>query len=221
MFDNPRHVFWQAFLAAVIILGFGVWMGFLLENYRTSQASIAFSKSDVDMLDIKLQSEIYKNNVIDCEVAEEENIEFGDRIYEEAKTLDRQKQANKLTEDIIYQHKKYDILRAIFWLNSMHIKEKCNSSYHDVVYFYQFRNPDLDKKAEQGVVSDLLKDLKEKYGNAIMLLPLAADNNITSIKLLINYYNVTYLPTVLIDEKIKIEGLETFEQLEQAVNSSK
>ena len=32
-----------------------------------------------------------------------------------------------------------------------------------------------------------------------------------------SYYNVTFLPTVLIDEKVKIEGLTTFEKLEEAV----
>jgi len=221
MFDNPKHVFWQAFLAAVIILSFGIWMGFLLENYKTSQAGIAFSKSEVDMLDIRLQNEIYKEHEINCDIAVDENIAFANRIYEEAKILDRQKEASKLTDDIIYQHKKYDILRAIFWLNSIYIKEKCDSSYHNIVYFYKYKDLDLNKKAEQGVVSDLLTDLKEKYGNEIMLIPLAANNNITSVNLMMNYYNITYLPTVLIDEKIKIEGLETFEQLEQALTSSK
>ncbi len=215
MFDNPKHVFWQAFVAAVIVFVFGIWMGFLLENYRTSQAGIAYSRSEVDLTDVRLQSEIYRHQEIDCSTSVRENVLFADRIYEEAKTLDQQKQANQLTDDIVYQHKKYDLLRTIFWLNSISIRNACNSSYHTIVYFYQYQNPDLDKKAEQGVVSNVLKDLKEKYGNQVLLIPLAADNNLTSITLLRSYYHINTLPTVLIDEKVAVEGLVTLDDLEK------
>lgn len=221
MFENPRHVFWQALVAAVIVFGFGIWLGFLLENYRTSRAGIAFAKSEVDLIDVRVQSEIYKEREINCVTAVRENIAFGDRIYEEAKQLDRGKQANKLTEDIVYQHKKYDVLRAIFWINSMTIRERCNSSYHNVVYFYQYQNPDLEKKAQQGVFSDLLRELKERYGSEVMLIPLAGDNNITSIALLRDYYNISSLPTILVDEQVKIEKLGTLEELEEAVVSTR
>jgi hypothetical protein len=217
MFNNPKHVFWQAFLAAAIIFAFGIWMGFLLENYRTSKAGIMFSKDEVDLMDIRLQSELYKNHdlEVECTSAVEENMKFGDRIYEEGKIFDQQKKANELTEDIIYQHKKLDLLRVTFWLNSIYIKNKCNSTYHNVVYFYQFKNPEMDKKAEQGVVSEVLTNLKEKYGSNVVLIPLAADNNITSITLLREYYNVTYLPTILIDEEHKIQGTTSLKDIER------
>ena len=218
MFNNPKHVFWQAFLAAGIIFAFGIWMGFLLENYRTSNAGIMFSKSEVDLMDVRLQSEMYKNHdiEIECKSAVDENIKFGDRIYAEGIEFDRAKKANEFTEDIIYEHKKLDLLRLTFWFNSIYINNKCNSSNHNIVYFYQFRNPDLDKKAEQGAVSDVLKDLKEKYGSNIMLIPLAADNNITSINLIMKNYNITYFPTVLIDERVKIQGITTVKDIERA-----
>jgi predicted transcriptional regulator len=38
----------------------------------------------------------------------------------------------------------------------------------------------------------------------MMLIPLSADNNITSINLLVKKYNISELPTILIDEKVKI-----------------
>jgi hypothetical protein len=218
MFSNPKHVFWQAFLAAAIIFAFGIWMGFLLESYRTTSSQVAVAKAELDLTDIRLQSELYKNGVdINCDSAVKENILFADKIYEEAKELDKSKKANQFTEDIVYQHKRFDILRVIFWLNSIHIKEKCNSGYHNIVYFYQYAKPDIGKKAEQGVVSDVLTDVKEKYGDKVMLIPIAADNNITSITLLAEYYNITYLPTVLIDEKIKLEGLKSIEEVEAAL----
>ena len=97
----------------------------------------------------------------------------------------------------------------------LHLVDIC----HNVVYFYQYNGPDLDKKAEQGVVSDVLMDLKEKYGSDILLIPLAADNNITSISLMMDIYNIDYLPTILIDEDERVEGLTSVDELEEVIES--
>ena len=67
------------------------------------------------------------------------------------------------------------------------------------------------------VFSNLLKDLKEKYGAEIMLIPIAGDNNLTSVDLMMNNYNVTVLPTILIDEEVKLVEITSFEELENAI----
>jgi len=53
----------------------------------------------------------------------------------------------------------------------------------------------------QNVISNLLFQLKQEKQDKIMLIPIAADNNLFAINLLIEEYNITELPTVLIDEK--------------------
>lgn len=48
-----------------------------------------------------------------------------------------------------------------------------------------------------------------------MLIPSAADNNISSVDLFIKKYNITELPTILIDEKIKITDVKSLEDIQK------
>ncbi|MBI2449806.1 hypothetical protein HYV49_05940 [Candidatus Pacearchaeota archaeon] len=214
---SNKHVLWQALLGACIIFGMGIFLGFMLENYRTARIADLFAKSEIALLDARIQNQIYLTSGFDCDNAVEENIAFGDRVYEEAKILERGTRANKLGNSIIQEHKKYDLLRVLFWMNSINIRQNCNATYHTLVYFYDLIEPSLEKGSRQAVFSNLLGDLKNKYGGEIMLIPIAGDNELTSVSLIMDRYNISELPTILIDEKIKIEELETFEELEQYI----
>jgi len=217
MFKSQKNAFWQALLVTLLVFSLGVIMGVVLENWRNAKVKDLYQKSEVDMLDIRLQSLLYTEGVIDCQSAIGENIKFADKIYKEARILERYEQASVLTKDLRLQHKKYDILRAILYFNSLTIKQKCNSSYHDVVYFYRYNNPSADLKAKESVFSKLLGELKEEYGDNMLLIPMAADNNITSIDLLLDIYDITYddLPLILIDQEIKITEIQNLKEVEK------
>jgi len=215
MFKSQKNVFWQAFVFTILLIGLGMVFGILLENSRTSNIDSLYQKSEIDLMDIKLQTDIYSSGFFNCNKAQEENINFAERIYNEAKLLDRYEKASEITDDLISRHKKYDILRANLLLNSIKIKEKCNSTYYDVVYIYKYNNPSLDVKARENTFSKLLSQLKEKKGYEVLLIPMAGDNDIISINLIKDMYNVSdkELPVVVINGKIKITELESLNEL--------
>ncbi|MDD5193513.1 MAG: hypothetical protein PHF67_02910 [Candidatus Nanoarchaeia archaeon] len=217
MFQSQKNVFWQALLITILIFSIGVIAGVILENWRTNQIDYAYSVSELNLLDVKLQSDIYSSANFDCKDAVQENIDFADKIYNEAKILERYETASKLTDKIIFEHKKYDLLRVTLLLNSIKIKDKCNASYHNIVYFYKFNNPGLDIKAKQEVFSNLLGEVKYKSGDEVLLIPISGDNNLTSVNLLMKKYKISEgsLPIILIDEKNKLNNLLTIEELEE------
>ena len=217
MFKSQKNVFWEALLVTVFVFGIGVLAGVILENWRTSEISGLYQKSEINLLDIKLQNEIYSKGEFDCGFAIQENFKFVDVIYEEAKILEKYEGARSLTEGLIVQHKKYDLLRAMLFLNSIEIRENCDSPYDEVIYFYMpdYDEPRLDIKAKQRTFSQLLGELKEKRGKDILLIPIAANKDIISINVLLNQYNISReeLPVILINEKIKITELQNVEEL--------
>jgi len=219
MFSSQKNVFWQAFILAAFVFAAGILLGFMIENWRNGRIENLYFQSELDLLDIKIQNEIYSLDKINCENAVQENINFADRVYEEAKLLDRYEQASKITESMTLQHKKYDLLRALFWLNSIKIKDKCNATYHNIVYLYDYNAPPLEIKAKQAVFSRILSELKDARGSDIMLISIAGDNNIISVDLLMNLYNITEseLPVILIDEKIKIKSIEKKEDINNLI----
>ncbi len=219
MFKSQKNVFWEALVVTVFIFGIGVFIGVILENWRTSRIDELYQKSEIELLDIRTQAEIYSLGVFDCKVAIQENLEFADRIYEEAKVLSRYEGASRLTDSLDMQHKRYDILRALLWVNSIKIKKRCNEDYHNLVYIYNYNDPSIDKKAQQGVFSRILSELKQSKGSEIMLIPMAGDNDISSISILMAKYNITEeeLPVILIDEKTKVTELQTVEDIEKLI----
>ena len=59
-----------------------------------------------------------------------------------------------------------------------------------MVYFYKYNEPDVDTRAKQNVISKLLVELKDEYGDEILLIPIAADNNLTSVNLILDNYDI-------------------------------
>ncbi len=215
LFKSQKHVFWQALLLTLIVFNIGIFLGYSLEASRASRINKLYVESELELLDLKIQDEAFSLTNIDCEKAIEENIKFADKVYQEALLLERYENANRINDAIILQHKKYDLLRTYFWLNSVRLKKQCNASYHNVVYFYQYNEPSIAKKAKQKTFSNILAELKQRQGNKILLIPIAGDMELSSVSLLLDSYNITELPVVLIDENIKITGIISVENIEK------
>ena len=215
MFKSQKNVFWEALLVTILIFGIGILAGFFLENMRTNQINSLFQQSEIDLLDIRLQNEIYSDLEFDCDIAIEENLNFANRIYEEAQKLEKYLEASRFSEEIILQHKKYDLLRIMLLLNSEKIIQKCDDSYSEVVYFYNLETEELTAKAKQNVFSKILLEVKEKFGGKILLVPVGVSDEVSSINLILDKYNVSRqdLPVILINQEIKITEVENVDQI--------
>lgn len=218
---NQRHVFWQALIVTIFIFGVGILLGVWMENLRSDKISEMYINSEIELLDIKIQTNIFDLGIIECEEAVRNNIVFADKIYFEAIQLSKYEDSNKFTNSLILQHKRYDLLRILLWMNSMKIKEQCGNkvNYINVVYFYEYKEPDLNKKAKQAIFSKVLEEIKENYKDKVILIPIAGDLDITSLNLLKSEYNIGELPCVLINEEVKITKLETSEEIIEILES--
>ncbi|VVB84052.1 Uncharacterised protein [uncultured archaeon] len=215
MVKNQKYIFLYALILTLIVFNLGIFMGYLLESSRVNKINSMSFDAELEILDQMAQKEALNALNLDCNSLIEENIKFGDKIFQEALQIQKYEDANQISSSILFQHKRFDLLRTLFWMNSVEIKQKCNSTYHNVIYLYKYNNPSLEQKSEQKVFSNLLSELKQKEGDKIMLIPMSADNNISSIDLLIKEYKITELPAILIDEKIKITSLNSTAEIEK------
>ena len=213
MIKKQKKIFLYAFILTFFVFNFGIFMGYMLETSRVNKVNTFYLESELELLDQRIQKDALDLMELDCESLVKENIAFADRTFQEALVIQRYEDANKMNEDINFQHKRYDLLRTLFWINSVRIKQKCGSDYHNLVYFYKFNNPSIEQGSKQRFFSNLLIEIKDEYGSKVMLIPIAGDNDLPSINLLLNKYNITEFPTILIDEKIKITDLKTKEDI--------
>ena len=130
--------------------------------------------------------------------------------------LEKYEGGNKITKEILYDKERYVLLKLEFWINSVYLKEKCRTNYTNLIYFYA-QEPSLEQKGEQETQAVILKDLKDKYGQELMLIPLPIDLNIATINILKETYSINDVPTLLINEKIKLDGVQSIEEIEKVI----
>lgn len=211
---NPKNAFWEAFLLAAIVFIIGLFLGIAFESSRVDRINEYYTLSEISLMDAFALNNI---NIEDtgCEVLINSSIKFADRIYEEAFLLERYESSGKITDDMRVAHRKYDIMRTLLWINTNDMLEKCEKDFSSVIYLYEYESKDLTKKATQNVWSKILFDLKQEKGDKIILIPIAVDSDLISLNSLIEKFEVSEYPVVIINNEHVIEELSSVEDIEK------
>jgi len=211
---NPKNAFWQALFSAILIFGVGLVLGFNFENSRNQEVEKNLLNSEVNVLDSQLMSKINENFNIGCDASKEKLVKQADSIYSEAKLLEKYAASSQLTDVLELVHKRYDLLRLNLWSESIELKKRCNFDFNTIVYIYQYKDPSIETKSEQVTFSRVLEDLKIKYGNKFILIPIAGDLKLDSIDLMKEAFGIDRYPVIIINEKKVIEDVESLKEIE-------
>ena len=215
MLKNSKHAFWEALVLTVIIFILGILLGIAYEGNKLDEINEYYSLSEISVMDSLALNKITGLGEISCNTLIDSNIEFADRIYEEAFLLERYENSGKLTNTLKLAHKKYDLLRTLLWINLIEVSEKCKGDFSTVIYLYEFETKDLIQKATHRVWSRILFDLKQEKGNEIILIPIAVDSNLISLNSLIEKFNISSFPVVIIDDEHVISEISSVGELER------
>tara|TARA_Y100000034_G_C6856979_1_gene389590 strand:- start:132 stop:800 length:669 start_codon:yes stop_codon:yes gene_type:complete len=210
-------VFWKAAIFTLIVFLLGVSLGYFMEGNRIKNIRDEYKQVEVEWADAKLLNSYFQTlNPFLCDASVKENLEFADRVYEEGLKLEKYEKSNKLNGRLLVDKQRYALLKVEFWLNSILIKNKCSVKYVNLIYFYK-DNADGKERVEQETQSVILKELKDKYGSNLMLIPLPLDLNISMINVMKNAHGISKSPSLLINEKIKLEGVYSLEKLDRII----
>ncbi len=195
-------------LAFLAILGISL----VFESGRTEEIRRGMMEIDVLWNDARFFSQYAASATLangGCEFLAEENRRLGDRIYAEGLKMEKYEDANKLTDSLLTEKKRYALLDLQFWKNSIEIKQKCGSAFSTVIYFYSQYNETADQK----LMDRILSDFKQRCGRATVYIAFPADMGLSSIGMIKAYYNITETPSVLINEKTVLQGIADMEEL--------
>lgn len=213
MLKSRKHVFWEALFLTIVVFFFGMLIGVAFENSQLQKVNEYYVQSEISLIDILAMNSISDVRNVDCEFLIESNLNFADKIYEEAIILEDYENSKKITSSIELAHKKYDLLRVFLWTDSMKILEKCGRSFSSVVYLYDAQPDNLEIKATQGVWSKILYDLKQLKKNEIVLIPIGVDGELESVNLMVKRFEIEELPAVIINNKYVVSELSSVEEL--------
>jgi len=216
MLKSKKHVFWEALIITIVIFLAGILLGILIETTNSNKISNLYLQSEISLTDAMATSRLSENSEFNCDSIKNTNINFANQIYEEAKLLEQYESSGKLTSSMKLLHKKYDLLRTILWTSNQKSLERCDN-YGLIVYIYEYESEDTVKKATQNVWSKILLDVKKQNDN-ILLLPIAADQDLTSLNLLIDEHEITQFPALIINNDQVIYSLENAESVQSLLN---
>lgn len=198
MLKSRKNVIWEALIVTIAIFLMGLFLGVLMEQRNSAKISNLYLNSEIGLADAMATSRLTDNFKFDCNTIKKNNIDFADRIYNEAKLLEKYEESGELTSEMTLLYKKYSLLRTLLWASNQKSMERCHN-YNLVVYLYEAHTEDVDQQAEQNVWSKILFNLKMKNSDDMLLLPIASDQNLTSLDLLIDEHNVTKFPALVIN----------------------
>lgn len=211
-----KHAFWQALVFTIVVFGIGLLMGFFLESAYSNKVFYKTVDSEVNILDNQLRERIVGQLGISCETAKKSLFDFADKIYNEANQLESEDTDGRLT-DITILHKRYDLLRTLLFIESNDLKSRCGSEFKSVVYLYEYLSEDLEVQGKQAFYSKLLFDLKVKYSEDVILIPIAVDTGLSSVDILSEANSLDSYPVILLDSGEVIDSIITLEELESKV----
>jgi phosphomevalonate kinase len=214
MIESKYRIFLESFMIAVIIFVAGFSLGFFVETFRTQKLINNYTEYEVQALDLKLQNYYYQ--IMDkssCDAAIEQNFKFADDLYTNGLALGKAEETNQITNRLLSEKKRYVLLKTELWLNTVLLKNKCEAKFDTIVYIYSGDPANSAKVAEQKVISNILKDIKEEKGNKVVLLPIAGDLKLQAVELQKRVYNITSLPSLIINEQIVLEGYRSAREI--------
>ncbi|MDA3836335.1 MAG: hypothetical protein PF542_01820 [Nanoarchaeota archaeon] len=211
-------VFLQALALTIVVFLIGMYSGVILEENRLTQMNEYFVDSEVLLLDIMAQDNLVDSLNVSCESLQQSNSKLLDEVYNQAIILEDYENSGRMTKNLEALHRKYDALRSYLWINSIKIKQKCGNDFNTIVYFYNYNETDLTKKAEQNVWSKVLYEIKFEKQFDVVLIPIAADTSLDSLSILLKEYNITTYPSILVNEEFTFSELTKKEEVIKVLN---
>ncbi len=216
MLKSKKNVFWEALIITIVIFLAGLLLGMLAEISNTNKVSNLYLNSQISLSDAAATSSLLDNNSVNCEIIKKDNINVANRIYREAKILELYEDSGKLTDSMKLLHKKYDLLRALLWISNQKSLTRCKN-YDLIIYLYDYGTDNPAEKATQNVWSKILFNVKVQNKD-VLLLPIAANQNLTTVEYLIRKYDIRQFPAVIINDNKIIYNLENATTISQALN---
>jgi len=207
--NDKQRIFGDSLVVTLIIFLSAFSLGIFIENWRTTNIVDSYKQYELEALDLKLQNYYFQTmSRSSCDAAIEQNYKFADNLYNKGLLLEKYEENNQITDELLFEKKRYVLLKTELWLNTLLLKDKCNTSFDTLVYFYSSDPDNSALVARQKIISNILKEIKDRRRDSLILLPLAGDLDLDAIGLQMTVYNVTILPSLLINEQTVLVGYQ-------------
>ncbi len=209
-------IYLKAALLTLLVFISGIIIGWYLDETRVSFVKSKIDELEISLSNFALEEEFYRSVTTDkktlCNIYISKANDLAIQAGKLGSYLESFREISKFgLHNIETLKERYFILNLRLWLYMRKLREECNYDVSTILFFYTSAKRCEDCIAQGIVLNQLKKDNPEKY----MIFALDVDSNLGIINSLKIYFNVTKLPTLVINENQKVEGFITKQEIEK------
>jgi thiol-disulfide isomerase/thioredoxin len=210
------YIYFKAAILTLLVFVSGVAIGWYLDETRVSFVKSKIDELEVSFSNLALEEEFYRSVATDsktlCNIYISKANELALQAGKLGSYLESFREISKFGLHNIESLKdRYFILNLQLWLYMRKLREECSYNATTILFFYTSVNK-CDDCIAQGIVLD---QLKKKDPNKYMIFAIDVDSKLGIVNALKVYFNVTQVPTLIINEKQKLEGFISRQELEE------
>lgn len=204
----------MSLVLTIVVFMLGYAFGWTLDYFKESDVLDKIKQNELDtesfLVEQQFSEDLSKTDRCELLTSRIDYLQTNIReIGDDLSQWDKDNLFNK--EDFDYLKRKYVLLEVRFLMLLDDLKQTCGVDYNLIIFFYEI---DQTESARQGYVLD---NLVKEYDNLIIL---SIDKNYFDeplVELLISKYDIIDAPTLIINNKIKLEGFTSQAKVESAV----
>ena len=208
------RLYLTAAVLTAVVFSSGILFGWFLDSNRVTNVQSQIDDLAVNFQNLDLENSIYQtfgNETFSCSIYTTKAESLSKQTDQLAEELNSFKQMNQFQLSKLDSFKKrYTLMNLGFWLQLVNLKKNCDYNSTTILYFYTTKP--CDDCVAQGIVLDTLK---RKSPEKLMIFAIDSDLDLGVVTMLKTKYNVTRVPTLVINEKSKIEGFASQSALKE------
>ena len=210
-----KTVFIQTLIISLFIFSTGFYLGDYIESQRADYIQDLSFRAETNRLDLNTQISMFDK--LDCETIRSEIIGLADDTYFDAIDLEKMEESEVYSDKLYEIHRKYDLTRTIIW-KITDDQKRCFEDYNIIVYLYQYLDPSYESELKQDYFAALTSELRRNNNNTI-LIPIAYDTDINSLKLIMNILEIEEETQLVINNEHFVSELISKKDLLNLINT--
>lgn len=211
-----RKVFIQTLIISLFIFSTGFYLGDYIESQRADYVQDLSFRAETNRLDLNTQISMFDK--LDCDIIRSETIKLADDTYFDAIYLEKMEKSEVYSNKLYEIHRKYDLTRTIIW-KITDDQSRCFKDYNIIVYLYKYLDPGYENELRQEYFTALTSELKSDDDRTI-LIPIAYDTDINSLKLMMNILEIDDETQLIINNEHFVSELISKDDLLNLINTN-
>lgn len=212
MDDSKKRIFYKALAFTFGILFFSLLFANLIYDWRKSNLDEAQIKISNESEDAKLFVNFYDIIASDsnsCELMNTQMEGLASEIYDLGSIINQYYEENKNIAEVMLLQKQQVYLNIEFWLRYISYNKTCHQDGDYILYFYPYNCKECAPLATE------ILNIRDKYKGKVRTFSLPAQiNDVRMMTVLLEYYDVNYLPGVVVNGKTLL-GLDSYKDIEK------